>query len=100
MGSGLIEVDDIGFEKPSELLLMQDEEVIQTFSPHSSGENVHRQHWPGARSIRSSQHIDATCGRHACEIQTEFPVNIPNQVFGCLSIRSRLPQRYVLPKDR
>jgi hypothetical protein len=36
MGSGLIEVDDIGFEKPSELLLMQDEEVIETYSPHAS----------------------------------------------------------------
>jgi len=33
MGSGLIEIHDICFEKPREVLLMQDEEVIQTFSP-------------------------------------------------------------------
>ena len=97
----MIEVDDIGFEKPSELLLMQDEEgsdpdILASRFP----ENVHRQHWPGAGSIRRSQHIDATCGRHACEIRTEFPVIIPNQVFGCLSIRSRLPQRYAPPKYR
>ncbi len=77
---------------------MQDEEVIQRFSPHASGENVHRQHWPGARSIRRSQHIDATCGRHTCEMRTEFPVMIPNQVCGCLSIRSRLPQLLCYPK--
>jgi hypothetical protein len=35
MGSGLIEIHTICFEKPRELLLMQDEEVIQTFSPHA-----------------------------------------------------------------
>jgi hypothetical protein len=99
MGSGLIEVDDIGFEKPSELLLMQDEEVIETYSPHASQKTFTDS--IGLRgSIRRSQHIDATCGRHACEIRTEFPVIIPNQVFGCLSIRSRLPQRYAPPKDR
>jgi hypothetical protein len=35
MGSGLIEIHNICFEKPRELFLMQDEEVIQTFSPHA-----------------------------------------------------------------
>jgi hypothetical protein len=36
MGSGLIEVDNISFEKPAELLLMQNQEMIQAFSPHAS----------------------------------------------------------------
>jgi hypothetical protein len=31
-------------------------------------------------------------------MRTEFPVIIPNQVFGCLSIRSRLPQLLCYPK--
>ena len=35
MGSGLIEINNIRFEQPRELLLMQNEEVIQTFSPHA-----------------------------------------------------------------
>ena len=35
MGSHLIEIDDICFEKPRELLLKQNEEVIHTFSPHA-----------------------------------------------------------------
>ena len=36
MGSGLIEVHRIGFEKPGELLLMPDQEMIQAFAPHAS----------------------------------------------------------------
>ena len=37
MGSGLIEVDNISLEKPAELLLMKNQEMIQTFSPHAPG---------------------------------------------------------------
>ena len=33
MWSGLIEIDHIGFEEAVELLLMQDQKVIQAFSP-------------------------------------------------------------------
>ena len=36
MRSGLIKVQYIVLEKAVELLLMQDEEVIQAFSPHAS----------------------------------------------------------------
>ena len=36
MGSGLIKVLHIVLEKAVELLLIQDEEVIQAFSPHAS----------------------------------------------------------------
>jgi hypothetical protein len=36
MGSGLIEVHHTGLEETVELLLMQDQEMIQTFSPHTS----------------------------------------------------------------
>ncbi len=35
MGSGLIEVDNISFEKPGELLLMKNQEMIQACSPHA-----------------------------------------------------------------
>ena len=47
MWSILIEIDHIGFEETMELLLMEDQEVIQAFSPHASGENVHRWHLLG-----------------------------------------------------
>jgi hypothetical protein len=36
VGSGLIEVDNIPFEKPGELFLMENHEMIQAFSPHAS----------------------------------------------------------------
>jgi hypothetical protein len=36
MGSGLIEIDNILVEKPRELLLMEDQEMIQACSPHAS----------------------------------------------------------------
>jgi hypothetical protein len=35
MGSGLIEVDNIPFEKPGELFLMENQEMIQACSPHA-----------------------------------------------------------------
>jgi len=35
MGSGLIEIDNMLVEKPGELLLMEDQEMIQAFSPHA-----------------------------------------------------------------
>jgi hypothetical protein len=36
MGSSLIKVQDIPLEKPVELLLVKDQEVIQAFSSHTS----------------------------------------------------------------
>src|SRR5260221_12012847 len=36
MGSGLVEVENICFEEAVEVLLMEDQEVIQAFSPHAS----------------------------------------------------------------
>jgi hypothetical protein len=35
MWSGLIEIDHIGFEEAMELPLVEDQEMIQTFSPHA-----------------------------------------------------------------
>jgi hypothetical protein len=35
MWPGLIEIDHIGFEEAMELPLVEDQEMIQTFSPHA-----------------------------------------------------------------
>jgi hypothetical protein len=35
MGSGLIEVDNVPFEKPGELFLLENQEMIQACSPHA-----------------------------------------------------------------
>ena len=91
MGSGLIEVHRICFEKPGELLLMKDQEAIQTFSSHTS-----QKAFTDGICLRClvgrAKHFEATCCCHLCKIRAEFPVIISNQIFGCLSIRSRLPQ--------
>ena len=44
MWPSLIVVHDIGLEETVELFLLQDQEMIQAFSPDASGENVHRRH--------------------------------------------------------
>jgi hypothetical protein len=35
MGSGLIEVDSIPFERPGEVFLLEKQEMIQAFSSHA-----------------------------------------------------------------
>ena len=91
MGSGLIKVDDIALEKAVELLLMQDQEVIQAFSPHAS-QKAFTDSIRLWRSIRRSKHFDATCCCHSCKTRPEFAIIIPNQICWRLPIRSRLPQ--------
>lgn len=98
MGSSLIEVHNIRLEETVELLLMDDQEVIQTFSP----EAPQKAFADGIclwSSIRRSQHLDATGGCHACKTRPEFAIIIPNEIVRSLAVRSRFPQRYALPRD-
>ena len=81
MGPGLIEVQHIGLEKSRELLLMKNQEVIQTFSPHASQKAL-TDGIGSWRSVRRAKHLDPTCGRYVCKIRAEFPVVITNQIFG------------------
>jgi hypothetical protein len=78
---------------------MQDQEVIQAFSPHTSQE-AFTDGIGSWRPVRCAQHFDATGSCHACEIQPEFSVVIPDQVFGCLSIRSCFSQLLRHPEIR
>ena len=91
MGSGLIEVDNISFEKPAELLLMKNQEMIQAFSPHAP-QKAFADGIGLRRLVGRTKHFDATCYCHSCKIQPEFPVVISNQIGGCLSVRSCLSQ--------
>ena len=91
MGSCLIKVLHIVLEKAVELLLIQDEEVIQAFSPHAS-QKTFTDGICLRGPIRGLKHFDATGCRHSCKTRSEFTIIVPNQVFGCLSIRSRFPQ--------
>jgi hypothetical protein len=85
MRSSLVKVHAICLEKTIQLPLMQDQKVIQAFSSHTSQKTF----TDGIRS-RSSKGLDAAGCRHSCKIRTEFPIVIPNQICGCVSIRSCL----------
>jgi hypothetical protein len=45
MGTRLVEVDSIGLEDTGELLLVEDEQVIETFTTHTPKTSVHSTHW-------------------------------------------------------
>src|SRR5690348_11458052 len=98
MRSSLIEVQNIGLEEAGEVLLMEDQEVIQAFSPHASQKTLTDSicSW---RTIRRSKHLDAARCCYARKIRAEFAISIPNQIFWRLSIRSHLPERYAPPRD-
>src|SRR6266852_9311591 len=85
MGAGLIEVRCIRHEKPGELLLMENEEVIQAFSPHAP-QKAFANSICSWSSIRRSQHLDATGGCHVCKTRPEFAISISNEIFRRLSI--------------
>ena len=60
MWSILIEVDHIGFEQTIELLLMDDQEVIQAFSPHAPQKTFTDGICLGG-TVRRSKDFDASC---------------------------------------
>ena len=91
MRSSLIEVHNVCLEETIELLLMQDQEMIQAFSPHTPKKAF----TDGIRSrspVRRSKHFDAARGSHARKTRPEFAVIIPNQISWFFAIWSRFSQ--------
>ena len=91
MRSSLIEVHNICLKETIELLLMQDQEMIQAFSPHTPKKAF----TDGIRSrspVRRSKYFDATRGSHARKTRPKFAVIIPNQISWFFPIRSRFSQ--------
>src|SRR5258708_1700883 len=91
MGSSLVEVDSIGIEEPMELLLMEDQEMIQAFSPHTSQE-AFTDAIGSRRSVWRAKDFDVTCCGHSCKMLPEFAVIIPDQIGWGLPIRCGLSQ--------
>src|SRR5437764_1616161 len=91
MRSSLMKVQDRSMEKPVELPLLEDQEMIQAFSPHAS-QKTFTDRIRSRCSLRRPKLFDATCRCHLCEIRTNFLVIIPDEVFRCLSRRSCLSQ--------
>ena len=89
--SSLIEVLDIATKDTMQLLLLEDEQVIETLSPHTAQKAF--TDGIGARSvIRCFQDLDAAGGCHARETGSKLAVTIPNEILRPLSKRSRFPQ--------
>jgi hypothetical protein len=80
------------------MLLIENEEVIQTFSP-GAPQKAFAEGICLWSSIRRSQHLDATSGCHACKIRPELTIIIPVEVLWSLPVRSCFSQRYAPPKD-
>ena len=70
---------------------MQDQEMIQAFSPHAS-QKAFTDGIGSWRPVRRLKHFDTTCCCHSCKMLPEFAIIIPDQIFWGLSIRSGLPQ--------
>src|SRR5690242_4127310 len=99
MRSSLVEIADIRLEKPAELLLLEDQEVIQAFTPHTQEKAF--THGIGLRgSVRRSKLLDTTRCCYTRTTRPEFAIIIPNQLFRRVSIRSRFPQLLRHPQLR
>ena len=70
---------------------MEDQEMIQAFSPDAS-QKAFTDGIGSWRPVRRSKHFDATCCCHSCKMLPKFAIIIPDQIFWCLPIRSGLPQ--------
>jgi hypothetical protein len=87
----LMVVPDRGLEETVELFLMQDQEMIQAFSPHAS-QKAFTDGIGSWRPVRRSKHFDPTCCRHSCKMLPECAIIISDQIFWGLPIRRGLPQ--------
>ena len=93
---GLIEVLGIGTQDTMQLLLVQDEQVIQTLSPHTSQKAL-TDGIGSWRVIRCFQDFDATGDGYSSETGSEFAIVITNEIFrrlpigGCFSQLLRHP---------
>lgn len=94
MRPGMVEVEDIRVEYPLKLLLMQDEQMVEAFTPHTPKKTF--TDGIGSRSvIRYCENLDVTCLGNPCEAHPELAIMIPDEILRPLSKGGGLPQRYV-----
>jgi hypothetical protein len=92
-----MKVEDIGIEKSVELPLMEDQEMIQAFSPHAS-QKAFTHGIRLRRSVRRAKDFDAARGCYSGEMRAEFTVVIPDQIFWRVSIGGRFSQLLCHPR--
>ena len=84
--SNFIEVHHVCLEETIELLLMQDQEMIQAFSPHAS-QKAFTDSIRSRSSVRCPKHFDATHGSYTRKTRPQFAVILPYQIVWFCSIR-------------
>src|SRR2546421_4162971 len=91
MGSCLVEVHHICIEDALELPLLQDQQVVQTFLPHTPQEALADRIGSGSM-IRCFEHLNRTGCRYTSEAGPKFAIVITDQILGCLAIRGGFPE--------
>ena len=91
---GSIEVLNIGSQDSLELLLLQDEQVIETLATHTQ-EKAFTDRIGSWCMIRRFQDLDATRLGNPREAHTKFALIIPDEVFRTYAKGDGLPKRYV-----
>ena len=89
--SGLIEVLDIGMKDTVQLLLVKDEQVIETRATHTQEKAFTDGIGPWCMVGRLQDLDAAGCG-HARKTRSKFAITIANEILWSLSIRGCLSQ--------
>ena len=87
----VIEVRHIRIEHALELLLMQDQQMVKAFLPHTSQESL-TDSIGSRRMIGGFENLDTTCPRHPSKARPELALVISDQVFWYLPIRGGFSQ--------
>ena len=87
----VIEVRHIRIEHALELLLLQDQQMVKAFLPHTSQESL-TDSIGSRRMIGGFENLDTTCPRHPSKARPELAIVISDQVFWYLPIRGGFSQ--------
>jgi hypothetical protein len=91
MGSCPVEVRHIRIEDALELLLVEDEQLIKAFLPHTPGEAFADRVGSGSMIWRF-KNLNSTRCRHTSETGTKFAIVITHQIPRCLPIWGGFPE--------
>jgi hypothetical protein len=99
MRSRLVEVGDITIEHTVELPLIEDQQMVETFLPHTPQEALADR--IGSRSVIGCfEDLDAAGCGHARETGSNFAITIAHEIVRRLPIGGCFSQRYAPPKHR
>jgi hypothetical protein len=99
MRPGMVEGEDIRVEYALELFLIQDEQIVEAFTPHTP-EKTFTDGIGSWGVIRYGENLDVTRLGNSCEAHPELAIMITDEILRPLSKGGGLPQRYVRSKCR